>query len=144
AADTLHNERLKALAPLEKIAPGVSTSASPVMHLQSALAKVEGERSKVVHERPMLREFARVLDALAGHEGLRVDEIYIYDVNATVTFTIDESDSTTGPTVTNALAHDFPGVMQWSGEDRKGVVGQSGKRQWQLLGTWPTDRPRSG
>src|SRR5262249_46805091 len=29
AADTLHNERLKALAPLEKIAPGVSTSASP-------------------------------------------------------------------------------------------------------------------
>lgn len=139
-AGAMRAERATLLEPLESLAPGLVASEAPEMHLRSAIARLQAERGRVELRRPVLAEFARVLDALAGRENIHLDEINIYQVNGLVLFSLDESDLITGPTVTQAI-QDSPGEMDWRGEDKRNPLGQAG-RQYQLTGTWPTERPR--
>lgn len=134
AAESLRIARLEMLAPLEKVAPGVSESPAPEIVLRSTLQKLQGDKVKIVHERPTLREFARVLEALEGREGVRLDEVMIYEVSGTVLLSLPENDSLTGPAVTQAL-QGIPGSMVWRGEDKRSIA--TSARVWQLTGTWP-------
>lgn len=133
------------LVELEPLVPSISTFPDPVGLLASTIQRLQNSRPTLEHEKPVLAELARLIEALAT-EGvnpeLKIEELNINGFSGSARLTVPENDVASGNIISAALAQN-PGQLAWRADTLSPAAGQT-TRTWNLAGTWLDTRRGGG
>ncbi|MBX3358178.1 MAG: hypothetical protein KF745_07100 [Phycisphaeraceae bacterium] len=137
-ADDAQAEIMQSMAEFATDIPGILQAPDPVAMLRSKINELKRSRTTIEHEPPILAEFQRVMDAIAGHEGVKLEQLTFHAVTpGSVLISLPEADASAGSSILLQLRQST-GVMSWRGESA-GSPGTA-RRQYRFDGTWPTRR----
>ncbi len=128
------NERRRdALESMKGQVAGIQASTNPRQDLQNEIDRLTKQNNAIKAPRPLLTEMAALLNAIAGHDEVKIDRFDLNPITGIVNLRVPDAE--TGPRILEQIKK-LPMFMKWDGSTPGGGEGMNpgGERRYNLQG----------
>lgn len=126
------NERRRdALASMKGVVAGIEASTNPRQDLQNEIDRLTKQNNAIKAPRPLLTEMAALLNAIAGHDDVKIDRFDLNPITGVVNLRVPDAE--TGPRILEQIKK-LPMFMKWDGSTPAGGMNPGGERRYNLQG----------